>query len=140
MAQRGRKSAESQALAAMTDAVRVERPDAPYDLTDEQASEWRRVVSAKDADHFTAELWGMLADYCRHTVEARHIAQLIESCKADQEAFDLLEYDRLCKMRERETRAAAAMAIKVGITNTEDRKAKARRAKKTVEGKLPWQK
>jgi hypothetical protein len=30
----------------------VQRPDAPYDLSDEQADEWRAVVDAMPAGHF----------------------------------------------------------------------------------------
>lgn len=134
MEQRGRKSADSLAV-SLNDSHIIERPDAPYDLTDEQADMWRMVVASKPADHFSPDLFPLLASYCRHIVEARHISQLIEQAKFGSE-LDVPEYDRLCKMRERETRAAASMAIKTGLTNSEDRKAKRRAPLKAA----PWQK
>ena len=138
MAQRGRKSAESQELAALRMPEAIHRPDAPYDLTDEQSALWLQIVEDMPADHFTGRLQPMLADYCRHTVEARQIAFLIERMKSEGD-FEVQEYDRLLKMRERETRAASMFALKVGITNSEDRKAQRRKSTKHIDS-VPWQK
>lgn len=142
MAQRGRKSADAHEVSAQLATLRmpqpVHRPDAPYDLNDEQSALWQQIVEDLPADHFTGRLQPMLADYCRHTVEASQIAHLIERMKSSGE-FDIDEYDKLLRMRERETRAAMGLAIKVGITNSEDRKAQRRKSQKTIES-VPWQK
>jgi hypothetical protein len=93
----------------------VQRPDAPYDLTDEQADVWRQVVEALPADWFGPETWHLLADYCRHTVSSRHMSQLVES-QQKGESIDVATLDRALKMRERETRAASSLATRLRIT------------------------
>ena len=53
MGSRGRKSTQALAVATVTGPVEiVQRPDAPYDLTDEQVDEWRAVVNSLPADWF----------------------------------------------------------------------------------------
>jgi hypothetical protein len=53
----------------------VQRPDAPYDLTDEQADVWRQVVVALPADWFGPETWHLLEATGRE-VDARTKASL----------------------------------------------------------------
>jgi hypothetical protein len=55
------------------------RPDAPYDVTDEEAEVWRTVVDSMPADHFIPANYHLLTQLCRHVVEARRIAQLIKA-------------------------------------------------------------
>jgi len=93
----------------------VQRPDAPYELTDEEADVWRQVVGALPADWFGPETWLLLADYCRHTVSSRHMSQLVGSLQKG-ESIDVAALDRALKMRERETRAASSLATRLRIT------------------------
>lgn len=115
---RGRASAAAlEVTPAVTAVERVVRPDAPYDLTDEQADEWWAVVNRMPADWFTRETHGLLSQYCRHTVQARRIAKLIEDMLADTEGFTIKDYDRLLKIQERESRALASLATKMRISH-----------------------
>jgi hypothetical protein len=68
MGKRGRKS--SAELSVVTP-LKTRRPPPPEDLTEEQASEWRAVVSRMPPDWFTREHFALLADYCRHVCRAR---------------------------------------------------------------------
>ncbi|WP_424967327.1 hypothetical protein [Dinoroseobacter sp. S375] len=105
---------EAKALAP----ARVERearPDAPYDLTDEESQEWWAVVDRMPADWFPRETHGLLAQYCRHVVSARRVAQLIAQATAGEE-LDIGEYDQLLKMQEREGRALSSLATRMRIT------------------------
>ena len=114
----------------------IERPDAPYDLNDEQSDEWRAVVSRLPADWFQRETWPLLAQYCRHVVAARHIAKLIHDLEAKKTGFEVNEYDQLLKMQEREGRAMSSLATRMRITQqaTYDKsKTKPREAKKLWE-------
>src|SRR3546814_80496 len=99
MGTRGRKSAAELALPAVT--AEIQRPDAPYDLTDEQTEEWWAVVNRMPADWFPRETHALLGNYCRHVVMARRVAQLIQAAEKAEE-LDISEYDRLGKMMERE--------------------------------------
>lgn len=116
MAKRGRVSVAALAVSSLAAPIEtVQRPDAPYDLTDEQAKEWWAVVNRMPADWFPRETHGMLAQYCRHVVAARRVAELVKSVEAENE-FDLLAYDRALKMQEREGRAISSLATKMRIS------------------------
>lgn len=117
MQQRGRKSAA--ALSVVAGAIDG-RPKAPDYLTERQRGIWERTVANEAADMFrTAALQQLLADYCRHRESAERLSSLIDA-DADTsaaEGYTLEEMDRLMKMRERETRAAADKATKLRLTN-----------------------
>lgn len=132
MQQRGRKSLA--ALAVPSPIETIQRPDAPYDLTDEQADEWRAVVGRMPADWFPRETWPLLSQYCRHIVNARRVAQLIEQA-AGRKDLDVGEYDALLKVQERETRAISALARSMRLTQqTTYDKSK----KKPLQVAKPW--
>ena len=137
MGTRGKKS-----VAALSVAMPVgvtQRPDAPYDLTDEQSEEWWAVVNRMPADWFPRETHAVLAQYCRHVVTARRVAQLIadaENPKAKGAGLDVDAYDKLLKLQEREGRAMSSLATRMRLTQqtTYDPK-----RKKPIEAKRPWE-
>lgn len=133
MGTRGRKS-----VAALSVAVPLgitNRPDAPYDLTDEQADEWRAVVNRMPADWFQRETWPLLSQHCRHVVAARRLAQLIHAHEGAED-FNVGDYDKLLKMQEREGRAISSLATRMRLTQhaTYDKT-----KKKPIEAKRPWE-
>ena len=77
MGTRGRTSMAALMVPNNTTEI-VHRPDAPDDLTDEQAEEWRAIVNTMPADHFMRGNYALLTQYCRHVIAARRTAQLIE--------------------------------------------------------------
>jgi len=122
-------------IATVSTVESVMRPDAPYDLTDEQSTEWRAVVNRMPADWFPRETHGMLAQYCRHVVAARRVAQLIAKAEK-QKALDVEEYDRLLKMQEREGRAISSLATRMRISQQATVRAESARKPNQVE--KPW--
>lgn len=135
MKQRGRQSAASVAVIGAGGIETVRRPNPPHDLSDEQAEEWRAVVNQLPADWFPRETHQLLAQYCRHVVAGRRVAQLIASEEAAEE-FDVERYDRLLKMQEREGRAMTSLATKMRMSQqaTYDRE-----KKKPRQVSKPWQ-
>ncbi len=132
MGTRGRKSAASLAIASPVQTI--ERPDAPYDLTDEQSTEWWSVVNSLPADWFPRHTHGELANYCRHTVQSRRVAQLIAAEEA-REVIDIGKLDLLYKMAERESRIASSLATRLRLTpQTTYDKSK----KKQTQTRNPW--
>jgi chaperone required for assembly of F1-ATPase len=117
MKKRGPRSAASLEVALPSSSViePVSRPDAPYDLTDEQAQEWWAVTQRLPADWFPRETHGLLAQYCRHVVAARRVAQLITTTEQSRK-LDIREYDRLLQMQEREGRAMSSLATRMRIS------------------------
>lgn len=115
MRTRGRRSAESLAVISSGGIETIRRPEPPDELTDEQAEEWRAVVNRLSADWFPRETHGMLAQYCRHVVAARRVAQLIAAHETS-DPFDVEEYDRLLKMQEREGRALSSLSTRMRLS------------------------
>lgn len=135
MAQRGRKSTAELSVVQQEYDV-VERPRAPSDLTPEQSQEWAAVVNRLPADWFPAETHAILAQYCRHVVAARKVAQLIETMESDPQ-MDLDQYDKALKMQERESRAMTSLATKMRVTQ---QSTSTHRARKPSMVKRPWEK
>src|SRR3954471_3845648 len=107
MRKRGPKSAAEIGTPPLVDPRVIEatsRPDAPYDLTNEQADEWWAVVNRLPADWFPRETHALLAQFCRHTVAARRVAQLVEAAE-QRKRLDVGYYNRLLIMQERESGA-----------------------------------
>lgn len=140
MAERGRRSAASLSVIAGT----IDgRPNPPADLSKDQSVVWERTVANEAADTFrTAALQQLLKEYCRHVISAKKLASLIETVEGlpNLSGDDVEDYDRLLKMRDRETKAIGDKATKLRLTNQSryTPQAAATAAKKSGERK-PWQ-
>lgn len=113
MSVRGRASAADE----QTQVVEVrERPVAPEDLNPVAVNEWNRVINSVSADWFEDHHLTTLAAYCGHVSDLSEINALLEMWKG-AEGRDVQEYDRLLKMRERETRAINAHLRSMRLTH-----------------------
>lgn len=115
MGTRGRQSAADLSVVAKSNVISIQRPRAPSELTDEQASEWREVVDAMPADWFPRGTHGTLIQLCRHRIRARRIAQLIESAQGSDE-FDVKEYRDLLRTEGENTRIIESCETKLRLT------------------------
>lgn len=132
MATRGRKSKTDLAIAAAVP-DRVDRPDPPVGMTDEQKFEWMLIVNDSMADRFSQEQLPMLEAYCRHRVALRHVGELVKQAEQEEE-IDVSQYDKVLKMQERESRALASIAVRLGFGKTAHRE---QGAKKNI--RRPWE-
>jgi hypothetical protein len=143
----GRPSSASLAIVPNHGPAELEvhqRPAPPPELSDEEATEWDIITATRQATWFGPETFPLLAQYCRHIVRSRRIAQLIHDLEAppapkkgeEAPAFDVATYNAYLRMQERESRALAMLATKMRLSQQTciDREAK----KKGV-GKRPWQ-
>lgn len=113
MAVRGRKSAEEE----KTKAIQVhERPRPPADLNPVAANEWNRVVNSVSADWFEPHHFTTLAACCSHVADLAEINARLAEAKGNPD-FAVADYDRLLKMRERETRAVNAHMRSMRLTH-----------------------
>lgn len=135
---RGRPSAASlMTLANPADALEiVERQKPPHDLTDEEIEVWHAVVSTMPADWFDRATVPILGQYCRHVVQARRLAELIENATSDP-GLCIKDYDRLLKMQQRESGAITSLATKMRITQQST--TNHRGNKKTQASRKPWE-
>src|SRR5690625_4110297 len=137
MKQRGRKSAGE--LAVASPVLVQPRPDAPVELTPEQADVWNEVVDALPADWFTAETHPLLIQYWRHTIEARRIAQLTDQQCAGAE-LEVATCAALLRMQARETTALKSMASSMRLSQQSSRRDdNAATAKKNRTVTRPWE-
>ena len=140
MKQRGRTSGA--ALSVVAGTAIDGRPPAPSDLTEFQREVWDRTVGNEGQEVFkTAALQQLLKEYCRHVESAHRVSALIALIEQPGAAVDLDEYEKLLRMRDRETKALADKATKLRLTNQSRYTpgAAATAAKNAGEAKKPWQ-
>jgi hypothetical protein len=113
----GRRGPKSLAdvMVAESPAGILNRPDAPYDLTDVEADEWRAIVASMPPEHFARIHYPMLAQLCRHVVASRRVSQLIEHC-CKQKKFDRAEYASLSNMQASESAAIIRLCRSMRLT------------------------
>ena len=98
-----------------------ERPEPPNELTPEQRIEWIKVVNTLPSDWFEDYSEQTLVQYCRHVIDARRIANMIESLvNDDDEDVDIIEfakiYTKLLKEQRDESRIIASLMTKMRLT------------------------
>jgi hypothetical protein len=135
MGTRGRPSMAS--LMVPDSSEFIQRPDAPYDLTDEQAEEWRAIVSAMAPGHFMRGNYPLLAQLCRHIVNARRLAQLIEQC-AKEKNFDRKEFGVLLQLEATESAAIMRLSRSMRLTQQAVKRLETTRHPKGERVKNPW--
>jgi hypothetical protein len=94
----------------------IPRAEAPEELTDEEADEWRAVTNRMPADYFGKEHYACLVQRCRHVVNARRIAQLIEQMVGGDE-IDAGSYVKLLRAQKEETTAIIACDRTMRLTH-----------------------
>ena len=114
MAKPGRKSKTDIAMAQVTTS---ERPGPVQGLSDEHKFEWMKIVNASEANRFPPEILPLLESYVRHRVALRRVADLVAQEEAS-ETFSVPVYDKILKMQERESRALASLAVRLGFAKS----------------------
>jgi hypothetical protein len=136
MSKRGRKSLAALEVVYAKPVEAVERLKAPDDLVDEEVEVWAAVVDTMPADWFTPATVPLLKQYCRHSVQAKRIAEMIERATSDPE-LNIKDWDRLLKMQERESRMLSSLAVKMRISQSATRNDRGNR--NTRPTRKPWE-
>jgi hypothetical protein len=93
----------------------IQRPDAPYNLTDVESDEWRAIVASMQPDYFARSHYPMLSQLCRHIVASNRVAQLIESvCK--QKKLNRVELASLLALQAAESSAIVRLSRSMRLT------------------------
>jgi hypothetical protein len=138
MRKRGRRSAASILSGPQASVLdRVARPRAPHDLNDEEVEVWASVVEALPADYLGNETLPLLSQYCRHVIQARRIAELIERATADPE-LRIRDYHRLLRIQAGETAAMTSVATKLRISPQSTRTHRGN-VRSGLTGSRPWE-
>jgi len=137
MGARGRKSSSDLMLMESSPVDITERQRAPHDLTDEECEVWASVVAAEPADWFTVSTRPILAQYCRHVIQSRRVAELIERATSDKN-LTVSDYNQLLRMQARETFALAMLGTKMRINQQST--VNHRGNKRTTLARKPWEK
>lgn len=109
MGSRGRHSAAELALihgGLSVAPAAAKRPKPPAELSPEEAREWRAIVDALPADHFTREMWGLLVQLCQAKVSLDYLARVKRALHRKPLAkFDATAYNQISNLQARETRS-----------------------------------
>ena len=139
MGARGKKTG-SQIVAERAAVSVMERPKAPLDLTPAQSDEWVAIVNVLPADWFSPENYPLLSQYCRHIVNARHTAQLIDQeCSSPE--MDVRQYLELLGAQHKQTSALKALAASMRLAQQakHDTQKSAVAQKRVGTVKRPWE-
>ena len=139
MGKRGRKSA---AELAMTPVVEIQpRPVAPDELTDEEAREWEVIVARMPGSWLTREQHPILMQFCRHTVAARRLSQLIHQAEGQEMNWEEDRWLRLQRAQAQQSAVLAGLATKMRITHQSryGPRAAATEAQIGGDGPKPWE-
>ena len=138
MAKRGRVSIE-ELMTPRNPLETIQRPDAPYELGDAEADEWRIIVNSMPADHFMPANYGLLMQLCRHKVAAKTVDQLIVACRK-RKKLDVGEYAALLKIQRAESETINRLLRSMRLTQQSVMRAETTKHPKN--GKLleapPW--
>jgi len=142
MKQRGRK--QNLQLAKESPISAVDRPEPSIELTPEQRLVWITVVNSLPAEWFEDYSTQTLTQYCRHVVEARRIAGLIEKLLDDSgETLDIVEfttaYDKLLKLQERESRIILSLMTKMRLTQQSTWSPQKGKSGQSAKVAAPWE-
>ncbi len=140
MTKRGRQSAAS--LAVITKAETP--PDAPYELTDAEASIWRGITNALPAHWFPRETLELLAAYCRACATADFVSREIARYEVEWLTAEggIERLGKLTGSRDREVRTAASLATRLRLTNQsryDGKKAARRHGDRPAGSRVPWE-
>lgn len=139
MKQRGRKPKASTELSIVTamPVERVQRLSAPHDLNDEEIEVWVMVVNSHSADWFTDSIRPLLTQYCRHTIAARRISELLEKIYSSPNAT-FNDVSELLQMQARESAALTSIATKLRVTNQSLLNHHGNKKRETIGTQKPW--
>jgi hypothetical protein len=142
MRQRGRQSSESLSIVP---AALPQRPEAPADLSPEQAEVWRAYVADMPADWFPAKTWPTLTNLCGLVTNSRLLRRELRKFDGGipEDATGFQRYRQIQKMYEKEVLAVATLETKLRLTpqskNDPHRAEKARTAiANAATGRKPW--
>ena len=115
----------------------IQRPDAPYELNDEEADEWRSIVQTMPADHFMRGNFPLLVQLCRHIVSSRRVAQLI-SAAVKAKPFDARAYGQLLIMQSTESAAIMRLSRSMRLTQQSVMRPETTKHPKNKFARAPW--
>lgn len=110
----------------------LDRPRPPAELGDEEVEVWASVVSSLEPDWFNPSNTPLLAQYCRHVIAAKRVAELIERHSGDLEA-----YLELLKAQRAETSALKQIASSIRVSQQSTRTHRGN-ARTISQIKVPW--
>jgi hypothetical protein len=117
-AKRGRRSSAD--LVAPRPISAYPRQPLPPELSGDEAEVFLDIVNTEEAAWFTRANLPLLVQYCRHIVQARRIAELIEACVGRRET-ELPYYLSLLAAQQRETAAIATLSVKMRVAQQSTR-------------------
>ena len=114
MRKRGRQSAAALAISAATIEAYARQP-LPPELTGEEAETYLGIVNSHPAEWFEPACVPLLVQYCRHVVQARRIAEVLERVVGQRET-QMGFYAELLKQARAESHVLATLATKLRLT------------------------
>jgi hypothetical protein len=135
--QRGRKSAAALATRAQFP-LTLPRLQPPVELTGEEKEIWTLVVNDLPADWISPAATPLLVQLCRHCVQARRIAELVEQAAGNRETV-LSYYQNLLGLQARESAAITSLSTKLRLGPSSIRNNRGNLVQQAPPRRVPWE-
>jgi hypothetical protein len=133
---RGRKSAAELMTPQPLEAYA--RQPLPPEIIGEEAEEYVRIVNAYPADWIEPAAVPLLVQFCRHVVQARRVAEVLERVVGQQET-QMAFYSDLLKEQRAESASLASLATKLRLTPQSRRNDRGNVQPVARTGRPPWE-
>ena len=134
--QRGRKSAAARAIPAAF-GVTVPRQKAPTELTGEECEIFYMITDGMPADWISTASLPLVMQLCRHSIQARRLAELLEKLAGDPETL-LDTYENLLKLQRAESAIISTLSGKLRISPSALRNDRGHLQHQSL-GPAPWE-
>jgi len=119
--QRGRKSTDrAQLESAMEPGTLGVQPDAPPELSPDEAKEWQRFWAVSPTGWFPREVWPLLIQLCRHICQARFLGECLQEVRVGlldpRDIEQIRHLELMTRLHDREGRAMTAIMEKLRLT------------------------
>jgi len=110
----------------------------PVELSGEEREIFHMVTEGMPADWFGSAALPLLMQLCRHSIQARRVAELVEKAAGDRETT-LDYYEQLLRLQRSESAAIASLSAKLRINPASLRNDRGHLQHKRPGGPPPWE-
>ena len=132
----GRKSAAARAIPA-TFGVTVPRHKAPVELTGEECEIFYMLTDGMPADWISTASLPLVMQLCRHSIQARRLAELLEKLAGDPDTL-MSTYENLLKLQRAESAIISTLSGKLRISPSALRNDRGHLQHQPL-GRAPWE-
>jgi hypothetical protein len=120
--------------------LEIQPPEPPDELSEDEAIEWRNIVSQMPPDYFQNEVFPILIELCRHICLSRFyygkLQMLNKRMGVDKKSIGAAL--QMARMHTLESKVVAQLLGRLGVTKR-TREGREKKAVRNIGGRRPWE-